>query len=232
MDYDTFRTLWHEALAQAELMAAPFWPTETIDVRRMDRVYRAYAPLQHGDQPKPFYVAAELSWRWEALLSARTATTEEDLLVELLGDDGYDQDTDRPWMRIDVILHATLPADASLPMPDADAWRRWIGSVMHEMESLPPPGLREECTEGGEVPLFWQGNPRARLECHPDGELTLSGVDLPYWRGIELPRQWDDPERAWNEPAGTDLEGLCEWVSDSLKVWVASLRHLVMGAAA
>jgi hypothetical protein len=226
MDYDTFRTLWQEALARAELMAAPFWPTETIDVRRMDRTYRVSLSLHQVEQARPFYVTAGLSWRWDALLSARAATTEEDLLVELLGDDGYDQDTDRPWVRVDVTLHATLPADAPLPMPDADAWRRWIGTVMHEMESLLPPDLREEHTEGGEVPLFWQGNPRARLKCHPDGQLALSSVDLPSWRGIELPRQWDDPERVWNEPAGTDLEGFCGWVRDSLRVWAASLRHL------
>ena len=129
MDYDAFRERWHEALAQARLVSVPFWPTETVDLRHMDRAYQVYMPMPHREQTRPFHVTVELSWRWDALQSARTATTEEDLLVALLGEDGHDLDTERRWVRIDVTLHATLPVNAPLPMPDDDVWRRWMGSA-------------------------------------------------------------------------------------------------------
>jgi hypothetical protein len=38
-----------------------------------------------GQDAEPFHIGATLSWRWDSLHTARTATTEEDLLTELLG---------------------------------------------------------------------------------------------------------------------------------------------------
>jgi hypothetical protein len=70
-----------------------------------------------------------LSWRWDALQTARTATREEDVLEELLGRDGYNLVTERPWLRVDVTLRATLPLDSPLPMPGAEAWRRWVAEA-------------------------------------------------------------------------------------------------------
>ena len=75
MDYDAFRERWHEALSQAGLRSVPFWPTETVDLRHMDRRYQIYLHVHHKDQTSPFHVTVELSWRWDALQSARTATT-------------------------------------------------------------------------------------------------------------------------------------------------------------
>ena len=226
MNYEDFRTLWHEALAKARLPSTPFWPTETIDLRQMDRAYQVYMPVHHRNQARPFHVTIELNWRWDALQSARTATTEEDLLVTLLGEDGYDQITERRWVRIDVTLHATLPADAPQPMPGGDAWRRWMGTVMHEMGLLLPSDLPDVRWERGEVPLFWQGNPVARFQCRPDGQLVLTGVELPAWQGIELPRQWDDPERPQDEGTEVQLDSFFEWVRASLNVWESCLHHL------
>jgi hypothetical protein len=120
------------------------------------------------------------------------------------------QERDRRWVRVDVTLHATLPADAPLPMPDADVWRHWMVSVMHEMDRLESPNLPEARWERGEVPLFWQGHPVARLQCRPDGRLYLTGVELPAWQGIELPRQWDDPERPQDEGTEVQLTSFCE----------------------
>ena len=51
MDYDAFRELWHEALAQAGLVSVPFWPTETVDLRHMDRAYKVYMPMPTGSRP-------------------------------------------------------------------------------------------------------------------------------------------------------------------------------------
>jgi hypothetical protein len=60
-----------------------------------------------------FYVTATLSWRWDAALSARSATAEEDLLVEILGRDGSYLVTEQPWLRVDVTLNATVPVLAA-----------------------------------------------------------------------------------------------------------------------
>ena len=228
MDYDTFRTLWHEALTQAGLVIYPLRPAETIDVQRMSREYKIYLPLDQKDQPRPFYVSVELSWRWDALQSARAATTEEDMVMELLGEDEYDRETERPWLRIDVILHANLEANAQTPMPEADVWQRWARTVMRDLEAVMPPDLRER-QEETDASLFWQGNPAIRLRCDLDGQLAFRGVELPSWHGIELPRQWDNPERAWNERGPEpQLTDLCGWVAERLRVWAASLRHLIV----
>jgi hypothetical protein len=99
---------------------------------------------------------------------------------------------------------------------------------MHEMERLSPPDLGEAVGEEGEGALFWLGSPAARLACGRDGQLTLSGVSLKAFQGIELPRQWDNPERAWNERGcEAQLESLCVWIHETRKVWTVSLRHLV-----
>jgi hypothetical protein len=229
MDYDEFRRLWHEALARAGLVSVPFRPTETVDLQHMDRAYKVYMPMSHGNQTGPFHVTVELSWRWSALQSARTATTEEDLLVTLLGEDGYEADTERPWVRVDVNLHATLPDGDPTPMPDAAVWQHWMEKVTHEMGLLELPNLPEVRWDRGQVPLFWQGDPAARLQCRPDGQLYLTGVELPAWQGIELPRQWDDPERPEDGDTEVQLDSFCEWVRDSLEVWEGNLQHLVAG---
>ena len=38
-----------------------------------------------GQRAEPFHVTAELSFRWDAAKSARSGTTEEDVLTNLLG---------------------------------------------------------------------------------------------------------------------------------------------------
>ena len=67
----------------------------------------------------------------------------------------------------------------------------------------------------------------ARLQRRPDGRLYLTAVELPAWQGIELPRQWDNPERLQDERTEVQLASFCEWVRESLQVWEESLRYLV-----
>jgi hypothetical protein len=71
------RDHWHEALQAASLLTTfPLWPTETIDLPTMDRTYRVMLPWHRQTEAKRFSVTATLSWNWDALLSARFATTE------------------------------------------------------------------------------------------------------------------------------------------------------------
>jgi hypothetical protein len=86
MNYDSFRAAWQQALREAGLQPFLFPPTETVDLGRMSRTYQTDIHLGSAQQAEPFYVTASLTWTWDALQSARTATTEEDLLMELLGE--------------------------------------------------------------------------------------------------------------------------------------------------
>jgi len=81
-----------------------------------------------------FYVTVKLSWEWDALLSARFSTTEEDMLMQIYGDFGIHENTEQPWLRVDISLNATLPHDHPMPLPYESAWRTWVSAV-HEQES-------------------------------------------------------------------------------------------------
>jgi len=129
MNYDQFRALWYEILDEAGLLSFPPRPSETIDLGDMARMYRIFVELHRLQRAGPFHVTAELSWRWDALQTARTATREEDVLEELLGRDGYYLVTERPWLRVDVTLRASPPLDSPLPMPAAEVWRRWVAEA-------------------------------------------------------------------------------------------------------
>jgi hypothetical protein len=81
----------------------------------------------------------------------------------------------------------------------------------------------DECKE---TTLFWRGDPEAQLRCSPDGQLYLTGVELPSWQGIELPRQWDSPDRPQDDDTEEQLESLFECVRASLQVWAECLPYL------
>ena len=150
-------------------------------------------------------------------------------MTELFGRVGYDLVTERPWLRVDVTLNATLPHNAPLPMPNAGAWQRWTEHVTRRLEPLLPAEAPYFEDEGKEAILFWRGDPEARLQCRPGGQLYLTGVELPSWQGIELPRQWDSPDRPPDDDTEAQLESLFEWVRASLQVWAECLSYL--GAA-
>jgi hypothetical protein len=116
------------------LLSFPPRPAETIDLGDMSRTYRIFVKLYRAQRAGLFHVMAELSWRWDALQTARTATREEDVLEELLGRDGYYLVTERPWLRLDVTLKATLPLDSPLPMPGAEVTARLAPLLPTEAE--------------------------------------------------------------------------------------------------
>lgn len=224
MNYDEFRTTWHRALNEAGLLRFPAYPSETIELRWLRREYGL--DVRPHDQPaRPFHVSARLSWVWDAATAARTATTEEDLLVELLGQDGYYLVTEQPWLRVDVKLRATLPVDSPLPMPDAAAWRRWAEDATTRLAPLLPiEGMDED--EDDPDTLSWRGKPQANLACAPDGQLYLAGVELSAWQGIDLPRQWDNPDRLRDGHPHPQLAAFARRLRRALDVWGDGLSHL------
>ena len=73
----------------AGLMPFPSRPMEAVELDWLSRTYRISVSLRGVQRAGPFHVSAGLSWKWDAALAARSATTEEDLLIEVLGRDGY-----------------------------------------------------------------------------------------------------------------------------------------------
>jgi len=59
MNYDQFRTLFHEALDAAGLMPALPQSLEAVSLDRMSRTYETIVELG-APQPRPFYVTATL----------------------------------------------------------------------------------------------------------------------------------------------------------------------------
>lgn len=224
MNYDQFRTLLHEALGGAGLMPFSIRPTETIDLGCMSRRYSVIVYLSERRQTEPFAVTATVEWEWDAALAARSATTEEDLLTELLGRDGYYLVTEPPWLRVEVTLSAALPWDAPLPMPNGDAWRRWAAEVTERLSLLLPTESEEH--EHGLRVLSSRSEPEGRFRCGPDGQLWLTRVELSAWQGIDLPRQWDNPDREMDEEPDAQLGDWAGRVRRALEEWEGALRYL------
>ena len=186
MNYEQFRIAWYEALTEAGMWSYLCPPIETVDLGQMSRTYRVYVHLGHSQEVKPFHVSANLSWTWDALQAARTATTEEDALMLFLGDEGRHLDTERPWLRVDVTLSATLSWGSPLPLPEPTRWRDWVADVTGRLAPLLPTEVGDG--EGAPLVLSWRGEPEAEVQPKADGQLYLTGVRLSAWKGIDLPR--------------------------------------------
>ena len=223
MNYDLFRMAWQEALAGAGLQ---IWSltNETIVLRNMARAYRTYVSLGGLPPADAFNITAELSWEWDALLAARSETVEEDMLMQVLGDDRRDVPTKPPWLRVDVILHATRPRGKALPMPVTVVWKSWVAEVGSRLDRMLFRDVEDH--DGRPAVLAWRGEPEAKFICQPDGQLALAAVQVSAWEGVTLPRQWDNPDRGYDEEPDEQLADLLGRVALALQVWEKCLQYL------
>jgi hypothetical protein len=225
MNYEEFRAAWSEALTEAGTWSYIGPPSDTVDLERMSRTYQVYVHLGHSQEVKPFHVSASLSWTWDALQAARTATTEEDALMLFLGDEGRHQDTERPWLRVDVTLSATLPWGSPLSLPEPTRWRAWLADVTARLDPLLS---TDSETRDEKMAVFaHRSEPEAEVQPAADGQLYLTGVKLSAWEGIDLPRQWDDPDREQDEDPCDQLADFAERVWEAMEEWNQSLVHLL-----
>src|ERR1043165_9310493 len=173
--YDEFKALWLLALRESGLRTFGAEAlSERLELRATDRIGESVVEPYH--RPDPFTVSAKFRWRWDALHSARTATTEEDMLVELFGrGESASAGTRRPWLRVDISLHASLPLSQPMPLPSKATWALWVRDVIQTLASrapiIPREGFREDAQGQLEI-LAYQGEPEAKVLCSPDGELT------------------------------------------------------------
>lgn len=230
MRYEEFKAVWDAALRESRL-SGQSRGEESLDLRSMDRRCQVYVEPLGGQHVEPFYITATLSWRWTAELTARTATTEEDLLRSLLGREDFDEiETERPWLRVDITLTASTPYGKPLPMPTKPVWTKWVREAMGRLERIEPVIPEEnvrEADDGQLEILAWRGEPVVKAVCTAEGELKLESAELGAWQAIELPRQWDDSRRKPDEPPHRQLREMFERVRSALHAWMEVTDHLL-----
>ena len=231
MNYDEFKTAFIASLKDSGLPIISVAPVEEmLNLRSMDRTCTVYVEPVGRQIGGPFRVTGSISWRWGTLQTARTATTEEDLLTELLGsDEGGEIDTERPRLRVDIQLRAGLPYGKSIPLPDARVWAKWSREALGRLENierLVTEDVTRETPDGRIAILAWQGDPEVKLACNPNGELRLEAISVRAFQGIDLPRHWDDPERETDEGPYEELTAMFQRLKAALYAWGEVMDHL------
>lgn len=226
MNHDAFRAAWLDALQAIGLRGYPDRGEDLIDLGTMCRKHSLRVGMGHEQVAEPFFVTMLLGWTWTPVHSARTYTNEEDLLSELLG---HEQAravlTERPWVRVDVQLHATLPWGQPLRLEGADRLHRWTGEVTRALQ----PMLRsrvERNSAGIEAIHASIREPQARVECGGSGELLLLGVEVEAWRGVQLPRT-SDVDDVLEDDTAPQLARLATDAGAALAAWTRSLALLL-----
>jgi hypothetical protein len=229
MNYESFRMAFAATLRDSGLASPVAGTTETLDLHTLDRTYQIAVEPIGGQDAEPFFVAATLAWTWSALHTARARTCEEDVLTDMLGGDRESARTDKPWIRVDIKLRASLPWGKPLPMPLPTAWREWVRETMTRFERVEPltPDESVRTDRSGRIAvLAWQGEPLLHATCSATGELKLDGVEIAAWQAIEVPRVYDDPGQASDAGPEQQLADLLARVRAALSAWMQALDHL------
>jgi hypothetical protein len=229
MPYDEFKQAWIWALQQSGLPIMGVTPiAETLDLRSTDRTCQSFVEPFGRQDAEPFHVTAALKFTWNALQTARTNTTEEDMLQELLGLDRKPR-TELPWLRVDVTLRASTMWGKEIALPAPAAWQQWARATLGRLESIEPVIPEEKVREGrNDLPeiLAWQNKPELTVLCGPTGELKLRGVEIATWQMINLPRRWDDTSRKPDAHPDEQLVAMFKRVRVALNAWMEALDHL------
>ena len=232
MDYDAFKSAFVFAVQESDLrllsVRAP--SKEALDLQSMERTVEVFVePLSRDSGP--FHVSASVSYVWDSLATARTATTEEDLLSELHGRAGARRaKTDRPALRVDVSLRASLMTGKEIPLPKREAWIAWSREAITRLQRIERVIPKRQLRRGsGGLPeiLGWQGEPELRVLCDADGALRLQGIEANAFQILELPRRWDDPDRKPDPRPDASLRTLFKRLKAAMFAWGEVMDHLV-----
>ena len=224
MNYQEFRDLWHKALKAARLQIPyPIGPTEKIDLSDMSRSYELILYGESHPKSDPFLLTVTITWDWDALLSARYATTEEDMLMQIFGDfDIRDDETVPPQLRMDVCLTANLPYGSVYPMPALTQLQRWFKQANDELQLLLPTVYEMDGIYAGSETI------QPNIKLLEDGQLNLESIKFKAWQLIKLPRQWDDPKKSDPYPEDV-LYDFANRIAKAMDVLENSLARLVEG---
>ncbi len=233
MTYEEFAQGWVLARRESGMpLLSAHEGKETLDLRSLSRTFETFVEPLGGQEAEPFFVAAALSWRWDALATARSATTEEDMLTEVLGRErvwGHKPKTERSALRVDVSLRASLPYGKAIPMPAPAVWTKWAREAhgrLERIEPLVPEKTTREARDGRLEVLAWQSDPVAKVICGAGGDLRLESIEIAAGEIIELPRRWDDTDREQDEHPAGQLHELFARVRAALHAWMQAVDHL------
>ena len=228
MTYAKLKLAFDAALAGSGL-AARADASERLDLHDLERTYEVFVEPADGQLAEPFHVGATLLWEWTAFNEARSATSEEEMLMAILGrDHGAVIGTERPWLQVFVTLQGVLSMGQSMPMPPQSALHAWAQEVVGRLGRTEPllPGEAVEEINDGDPLMGWPGTPQVRAGCAQDGVLMLERVELLVWETVDLPRIWEDPERRDDGPE-EQLQALFARVRRAFHLWTETLDHLV-----
>lgn len=229
MRYEEFRHAFDDAVRQSKLGMIGLQGQETMDLRSLVRTYEIHVEPLGGQDAEPFFVAASLSFEWDALSTARTAAREEDMLMTLFGPDSVPKrKTTKPFHRIDISLKASLMHGKELPMPSSRAWASWAEETMGRLEDIEPLTPEEKFREneaGNLEILAWHGEPEAKVLVVPNGELRLRAVSISGFQLMETPRAFDIDIEEDPDPS-EDLREMFGRVRASLTAWMQALTSL------
>lgn len=229
MNYDEFKRAFLDALQESGLPTIGFPPNEeTLDLRTTDRTVAVYVEPLDRDMARPFHVSAAISYKWDALQAARTATCEEDVVAELLGESVRRKTTERPWLRVDIKLRAGLEWGKGIPMPPPATWEKWSREALARLETIEPlvsDDVTRKTRRGDLAVLSWQGDPEVKLTCGPGGDLRLEEVRVHAFQGVDLPRKWNDDRKPDSQP-GAQLAAMFARIRAALHAWAEVTDHL------
>jgi hypothetical protein len=231
MSYEAFRTIWDYALQESRFPTLGLQPTETLNTRTLNREYRIYVEPLGGQDAKPFHVTATLWWHWDALHTARTNTADEDVLHQMVREPALENvETEKPCVRVDIVLEASAPFRKPIPMPGRAAWAQWVREArgrLNDIEPLIPEESVRENDEGRLEVLGWQDELKAKVMCDDGGELLLESVEVAAFQIIELSRDSDSFDRASDDDSPEEqLRGLFHRVRAALSAWMQAVDHL------
>lgn len=227
MRYDEFRDALMKALGEVGLMTALDRPSETIDLGSTTRRWQVPLGIGAAKLTEPFHVSTMISFEWDPFDSARTHTTEEDLVRELFAGNDDLPSTMLRHLRTDIVLVANLLYGSRTPMPAARTWRAWSQSVDEQVAAFLPttaPAVAGRTL----IVMGWRGRVEVESGCCEDGTLCLQAVKLPSWQAVAPPRilDEDDPDGAPEGDITAQLAKLAEQFEGALDVWTNCVAAL------
>lgn len=235
MTYEEFRAAFMAALRESKLPMIGLHVEETTNARTMSRRFEVHVEPVGGSDAEPFHVAAALWWNWDALFTARTAFSEDEMLTEMFGRDGaLTLLSERRRLRIDIKFTASLRWGSALPMPPKAAWSAWVRETigrLEDIEPLTPLDHVADNDDGELVVMAWQGMPKAEVACDKTGDLQLESVSVSAMQIMQFPRTPDEPYEAPAAPE-QQLREMFQRVRAALIAWMQALDHLKKTTAA
>jgi len=225
MDHEQFLRVMLDELGDAGLAVSPVERTEHLELHHGDRKVALELPDFGRERDVVFTCWTTVEWTWRALQSARAATTEDDVLVELFGRLPVMPQTEPGAVRVDLTLKATAPWRSNLTLPDSATWARWSGAVHAALEPLL--GLEVLEGEDGQHRVLggWDG-PVVELACDTAGHLTVSRLQATAFELVDIPRQWDDSRRPPDPDPRERLGDLVRRLVEARTAWREALREL------